>query len=272
MSSFFSQSSHWYIPAADGTITPAHDFGLREARKAKAFPSVTTVLKAKANPFLETWKQNQIFEAVVKNPAAIGEDPDAYKDRIDIIASSKGKAAAEFGTRLHDALDNYPQLPLESDLQDYVLKFGPEYDKVVKSRIASEIMLVDMDIGVAGRTDLVADTFEYGPVIIDYKTSKFKKGKPNFYSSYICQLAFYAKAYQKMNNLSEPPMIANLGINSETPEAPVWKFYTRAEQEQGYAEFLATAFLWFAEKNYWPVSNWKPWVMHAQINGKVHSA
>jgi len=170
--SFFQQSSHWYQLGTDGNLTPQHDYTLRDARKHKAFPSITTILKERANPMLDMWKMNQLFDAVVNNPKSVNETEEQYKDRIGEIAGKKGKDAADFGTRLHDALDQYPQLPLEHDLRPFVEKFGPEYDKRIKTRLASEIMLYDPYTGVAGRTDLVADTYEYGVAIIDYKTSK----------------------------------------------------------------------------------------------------
>jgi hypothetical protein len=250
--SFFQQSSHWYQLGSDGNLTPQHDYTLRDARKHKAFPSITTILKERANPMLDMWKMNQLFDAVVNNPKSVNETEEQYKDRIGEIAGKKGKDAADFGTRLHDALDQYPQLPLEHDLRPFVEKFGPEYDKRIKTRLASEIMLHDPYTGVAGRTDLVADTYEYGVAIIDYKTSKFKKGKASFWDSYRIQLAFYAHCYQVKMNLPAPPTIINVGINSLEPDVPQWKVYTLEEQEQAYREYLAIAFLWFSTKDYWP--------------------
>jgi hypothetical protein len=117
----------------------------------------------------------------------------------------------------------------------------------------------------------VAETYEWGPAIIDYKTSRFKSGKASFWESYRIQLAFYAKAYQKQFNLEQPPAIINVGINSDKPMEPQWKVYTVDEQEAAYAEFMATAFLWFSTKDYWP-TNKKRWTVHMGVNGKVISS
>ena len=268
--SFFSQSSHWYRLVPDG-IEPCHDIGLKEARILKAFPSITTILKERANPALEIWKQNQLFEAITKNKRKKGESDEDYRTRISEIAGKKGNDAADFGTRLHDALDIFPQMTIDGDLRPYVDAFGESYDKIVTRRFESEIMLADAEIGVAGRTDLIAETKEWGLAVIDYKTSKFKYNKASFWPSYRLQLAFYAKCYQKKHGLSKVPRIVNCGINSETPLTPQWKCYSEEEQQQAYSEFLATAYLWFCTKNYWPVSPDR-WVIHAQINGKLHSA
>jgi len=270
--SFFEQSSHWYQLDAKGELTPQHDYDLSDARDHNAFPSITTILKERANFMLDEWKMNQIFDAVANNPKAADESEKQYKERITEISGKKSKDAAEFGTRLHDALDQYPQLPLEQDLRPYVEKFAPEYDKRIKSRIASEIMLYDPYTGVAGRTDLVADTYEYGIAIIDYKTSKFKKGKAVFYASYKVQLAFYAKCYQMKMGLADTPAIINVGINSLEPDVPQWKVYTALEQKQAFAEYLAVAFLWFSTKKYWPTGDHTPWITHYQANNRLITA
>lgn len=268
--SFFTSGNHWYQVDAKGAIAPAHDIDLREARKINAYPSITTILKERANPALDKWKQDELFNAVVDNKRKKGESEDDYRERIATIAQTKGREAAEFGTRLHDALDVFPQITIDSDLAPYIELFAPTYHRHVRQRIASEIMLADTEIGVAGRTDLIAET-EWGLAIIDYKTSKFKGGKASFWPSYRIQLAFYAKAYQKLHNLAKPPACINVGINSLAPTEPVWKVYTVEEQEAAYAEFLAIAFLWFSTKNYWPVSNHR-WTAHFNVNGKLQSA
>ena len=255
--SFFSQSGHWYT-VTDGTIASAHDLDLRSAREVNAYPSITTVLKERANGALDTWKQDQLFQAMVAHPYK-GDDLENYKKFISDLASKKGTDAADFGTRLHDALDIFPQMTIDQDLAPYIEAFAPAYHDMVSERVSSEIMLADQDVGVAGRTDLVAVTKEHGLAIIDYKTSKFRNGKASFWDSYKIQLAFYAKCYQKQFGLKKPPRIINCGINSEQPMMPQWKVYTVDEQEQAYKEFLCIAYLWFSTKKYWPMNDkvWK---------------
>jgi len=255
--SFFAQSGHWYT-VTDGTIASAHDLDLRSAREVNAYPSITTVLKERANGALDTWKQDQLFQAMVAHPYK-GDDLENYKKFISDLASKKGTDAADFGTRLHDALDIFPQMTIDQDLAPYIEAFAPAYHDMVSERVSSEIMLADQDVGVAGRTDLVAVTKEHGLAIIDYKTSKFRNGKASFWDSYKIQLAFYAKCYQKQFGLKKPPRIINCGINSEQPMMPQWKVYTVEEQEQAYKEFLCIAYLWFSTKKYWPMNDkvWK---------------
>ena len=89
--SFFSQSGHWYT-VTDGTIASAHDLDLRSARLVNAFPSITTVLKERANGALDTWKQDQLFQAMVAHPYK-GDNLEQYKRFISELASKKGTSA-----------------------------------------------------------------------------------------------------------------------------------------------------------------------------------
>lgn len=258
MSQFFSSGSHWYALKADGTIEAQHDADLRDARKAKLFPSVTTVLKERSNPQLEQWKINQVYQAVVANPAQPGEDMDAYKARIAEISGRRTQEAADFGTRLHDALEHYPQMPLDVTLQPWLDAFGPSWEKIVAETVGSEFSLADPEIGVAGRTDKLVKLHDGRLAIADFKTQRFgSTGKANFWASFPIQLSFYARAYAKANQLEDLPAIMSVAINSEKPEKPQFKIYTEEEQDAAYAEFLATAFLWFSTKKYWPVGQWE---------------
>jgi len=255
--SFFTSGNHWYQVDAKGAIAPAHDIDLREARKINAYPSITTILKERANPALDKWKQDELFNAVVDNKRKKGESEDDYRERIATIAQTKGREAAEFGTRLHDALDLFPQTTIDRDLAPYVELFAPSYFHHVRQRIASEIMLADTEIGVAGRTDLIAET-EWGLAIIDYKTSKFKGGKASFWPSYRIQLAFYAKTEQLNGVLTDTPYCINIVLDSNGKYKLTEFVWTPEEVEWAYLQFLATAWLWFAEKDYWPTGRWQP--------------
>lgn len=269
--SFFESSSHYYLLEGDGSIKSAYDYGLAEARASGAYPSITTVLKERANPALDRWKYGQLFDTMVNNPYNPLEDLEAYKKYIMDLSSKKGTDAASFGTRLHDALDIFPQITIDQELAPYVNAFAPEYHKMVTARVESEIMLADPDTGVAGRTDLIAETKDYGLAVIDYKTSSFKNGKASFWDSYVIQLAFYAKCYQQMKGLKKAPRIINCGINSAQPMAPQWKVYSVDEQERAYKQFLCIAYLWFSSKNYWPMTN-KIWKKEVNTYNKAREA
>ena len=188
---FFSQSGHWYIRNASGKIEAAHDLDLRGARKVNARPSITTVLKERANPALDKWKQGILFQTMLDNPRYNNEELENYEGRIARLCSKPASDAADFGKELHGELDRYPKPCTNEKFKPYMDLFGPSYESVVKNRVGSEVMLCDDDIGIAGTTDLIAETHEWGLAIIDYKTSRFKGKPPSFWTSYRLQLAFY---------------------------------------------------------------------------------
>lgn len=265
-----SSGGHWYL-FNQGQVQAAHHLGLAGARTCNAFPSVTTVLKERANEGLIIYLKRQVFTAMLENKRKKGETEDAYRERIFELAKEHSLKAADFGTALHDAMEAYPQAPLDEKLRPYFEHFARWHEEHVVERIAVEAAVADPDIGVAGCVDLIAVTRSHGLAVIDFKTSEFKYGKARFWPSYRAQLAFYAVAWQKKMGLPRPPAILNLGINSAEPMPCQHKAYTVEEQTQAYRDFLATAYLWFSAKNYWPVGQ-RAWGLHMQVDGKLLSA
>src|SRR3990167_2562812 len=102
---------HWYqqdgspfysIIGANGKERPVT---LRDARKVNAVPSVTTVLSVLAKPALTTWMVKQGIMAALTLPRVEGEPEDSWIARIMGDSKEEAKAAAEEGTRIHDALE-----------------------------------------------------------------------------------------------------------------------------------------------------------------------
>ena len=93
------QSTHWYRP--DGSA--AYGSTLRDARKEKLLPSVTTVTSLLAAPGLEAWKQSQLVLAALTMPREeLGDDLDDAAARIVSDARQAGKDAATRGTEIHN--------------------------------------------------------------------------------------------------------------------------------------------------------------------------
>ncbi len=104
--------SHWY--ALDGTPTytikgangKERDTTLRDARKLKLVPSVTTVMGVQDKPNLLIWKMNQLLDAAVANPyhPLVGDEQEC---RAKVLKQSNEvtKKAAENGTLIHDTLE-----------------------------------------------------------------------------------------------------------------------------------------------------------------------
>lgn len=266
-------AAHWY--GIDGT--PHHDADLRIARRNMLFTSPSSVDKDQfVNAGLDAWKRNEIVKAAIENPRQPHESVDDYGDRLFELSNNKAKVAADFGKEVHDAIDQYPQMPLDAKLLPYVDHFGQYfYDTYIESKVASEVVLVDRDLGVAGRCDFVGKTKIVYPVsgellIPDWKTQNVKKKKdgrkdPQFYDSWKRQLAFYAVAFaKKVGMFPEIPRCASVIIDSNEPCEPFIQFWSEEEIYSAYQDFVVAVNCWCKKRDYWPVGRWT--LFHALPN------
>jgi hypothetical protein len=251
-------SSHWY----DREGKPDHDASLREARKLNLYSSVTTIDKdVFPNPFLERWKKEQLLIAAFENPRQPHDDLKSYADRIYEISIQKSVDAIEFGHQIHDAIEHFPQLPLDPKLHPWVEEFGKWYVGEGYETIDSEHIVLDHDLGVAGRIDRRA-TRKGRRMICDWKSQDVKvdeKGrkKPAFYDSWLRQLAYYDVADAKEIGLF-PDLASTVSviIDSNDPKGIYVKEWTRDEMLDAYDEFVAGAWQFYHKRDYWPVGLW----------------
>lgn len=138
--------------------------------------------------------------------------------------------------------------------------FEPHWKNLCKwfkkvSKIHSiEQVLVNEEVGYAGRVDLIADILsDEGPrvEVIDFKTRKFKKDKKGFekadsYSTDLYQLAAYAFA-----QFEEPVWCRNVYIDPTTG-AICEKNWSPDEVSEAFEVFKAICVIWRAEKKYDP--------------------
>jgi len=255
-----SESSHYYQVNPDGSVEARYDAGLREARKQCYYVSPTTLWKAtRANGSLANWLKDQLIRAFFTTPRRLNEEDKDYAQRLDTIAQSTGKEAAEFGTRVHDAIEHYPSIPTDQDVLWHFEQYRTWHEENITDIISSEKMIANKSIGVAGRCDRIAVHKKYGPVVIDIKTQNVKEGKkPQAWDSWAPQLAFYAKTEQLNGVLTETPYCINIVLDSNGKYKLTEFVWTPEEVEWAYLQFLATAWLWFAEKDYWPTGKWSP--------------
>src|SRR5690606_5641932 len=105
------ESGHWYDRNGRPCYQQTTGKGgvratdLRDGRKLGLVPSVTTVLSVLAKPALETWKVKQGILAALTLPRNPYESDDAYLARVLEDSREQAKAAAEEGTRIHDACE-----------------------------------------------------------------------------------------------------------------------------------------------------------------------
>lgn len=256
----FSDSSHWYRP---DNGTPQHDADLREARKKLLYPSVTSIDKDTfPNLFLERWKLNQLVIAASENMRQPHENEEQYSGRIYDISMEKSKEAVRFGKAIHGAIELHPTPPSDISLMPWFAKFEQWHNDKIANVIQNEGIVLDHQIGVAGRFDRIA-VLKSGPrAVIDYKTQDVKvdeKGRkrPKFYDSWPRQLAFYSFADAKANEgLANIPECVSLVIDSNEGGGLYEKVWDKEEIKESYKEFVHGAWIWFHSRNYWPVGKW----------------
>lgn len=252
----FDQSAHWYSRHG----LPQHDADLRVARKQGLYGSVTSIDKDSfPNPFLDKWKMEQLVQACVDHPRMPHESVEQYAQRVYDISNNKARNAATFGKEIHDAIDNYPE-PCKPELQAWYDKFRIFYEANISEKLASEIVLLDHDICVAGRADFIGTGIGLlaGKVVIDWKSQDVKTDKkgrktPNFYDSWIRQLALYAVADAKAcDEFPFIPRCLSVIIDSNENGEVYHKLWDHKEVVDAYENFAAGAWLWSRKRDYWP--------------------
>jgi len=254
--------AHFYTPL--GVLVEGA--GLREARKQNLYVSPTTVLhETLANPGLEQWKTGQLISACLSTPRFPDEELRAYTGRVKAKADTTRDEAAAFGTALHDAAEHYGTGAfVDQFIQPYLDTYVAWHEANVKEIISREITLVDHDMGIAGRTDIIYLNQSDEIVVSDLKTQRVTAGeKPDVRQGFAEQLAFYARAYQKQQGLPDCPRCENLLINSTEPSPVVVRSWSPEETEEAYTAFRAVSWLWFRSKGrsgYWPARGGK-WIL-----------
>lgn len=102
-----AESGHWYDREGNPAYTIIGKNGsernttLRDARKLKLLPSVTTIIRCAAAPGLQAWKDEQMIMACLTMPKIEGEPESDYIARIKRDAGEQALKARERGTLIH---------------------------------------------------------------------------------------------------------------------------------------------------------------------------
>lgn len=256
-----SEQGHWYLP--DGTpfytVPYANGKGerpatLKDARKVGAFPSVTTILKVAAAPGLEHYFQRQIFDAVLRLPRRVSvvpeviEDSEAYFERVREASREHSKAAADKGTALHGAIEQF-------------LRGEPITDKSYSPHVANIAKITcqyGLDVrrgepeksfahklGFGGKVDLHwgSNPLYDDGVIIDFKSKpNIEPGKKYAYSNHAMQLA----AYRNGLGLCSTARCINIFVGIEDKEVLIHE-WPEKELGRAWARFLCFLHAWQLE-------------------------
>lgn len=246
-------SGHWYKPDGAPFYTVRDAKGnergvtLRDARKVGAVPSVTTVLQVLAKPQLETWKVKQGILAALTLPRNVDEDDDTYLARVLTDSREQAKAAAEEGTRIHDAIE-----------QSFASKYVPEAYAPHVEAVSGSIrdLFPSVDDWVSERSFAHADGFGgkvdlHSPstgIVIDFKgkDGDFSDGKKLAYDQHY-QLAAYQHGLGLPRNAC-----CNLFVSRTHPGRVAHHVWTIDDVESALGIFLDALSLWKRIKRYDP--------------------
>jgi len=169
---------------------------INDAKALNLFPSVTTVQKLLVAPQLEVWKQRQAVKFALNNVATKEQlEDNKFLDTFREMAFEQIDEAAEHGTRVHAALENYfSELPHDPAYDVYVNAVASRFDSEGIRVMQRELTLVNIDDGYAGKTDLLIDS-PRGTGVGDYKNKKTIPGKSvEPYDGHSMQIAAYIQA------------------------------------------------------------------------------
>lgn len=254
------RDAHWYTTTGEArhTVTGKstglpRPTNVTDARKESLIPSVTNILGMKAKPALNVWLQDNAILAALATPRNPGEEEGDWHTRIAAEADRVGREAAEWGTLLHEQVEQFNTggaFMGTGEILDYVAGYEAWHREHVVTVIAAEQSVVGN--GYAGRLDLHAIIRHEGRerrAILDLKSQKLKgKPKANFYGEWAMQLAAYAAPLTEPGE--EPPLLVSLVMPSDKPgpiQPKVWDNGAGALKA-----FHACLELWCWEKNYDP--------------------
>lgn len=267
----FQESGHWYDANGNACHTqkcgpkaknPTRATTIRDARKLKLFPSVTSILGILAKPQLERWKFRQITDAAYVHRRDMDEDT-FFKSVCD-SAFQQVTDAADAGTIIHDALEKLmkglefdqeqpvylPQLEHTFPVNTFTDPVSRFMEENAIEAISCEKTVVNKTHGFAGMVDLQMHS-KMGYGVLDYKTRKTTPGKPcTPYETQPCQIAAYASTLWP----EDIPIGCNLFISTTEPGRIEATWYTIKELEEQFEMFAALCKVWQTMKNFNPTA------------------
>lgn len=247
------QSQHWYtregVPCYEqatqkGGLRPTD---LRDARKQGLVPSVTTVLSVLAKPALETWKVRQGILAALTLTRQPGEPDDQFLARVMSDSGEQAKAAAEEGTRIHDACEcswkgqHYPHQyqPHVDAVREEVARLFPEVDDWIAEASFGH------ELGFGGKVDLHSPSTG---IVVDYKSTDERAGSTKrFHYDQHYQLAAYQVGLRLPHS-----RCANIFVSRSAPGVVFSHVWSEDDIQQGKDTFLAALQVWKCVKKFDP--------------------
>lgn len=263
---------HWY--SSDGTPTykikgangKLRDTTLRDARKLNLVPSVTTIMSVEDKPGLLIWKQAQLLKACMMYPYDEEiYDEDFWKKKVTMESELIGKNAADKGTIIHNALEDFYKKGSYEDIEDFspipatgfnckyyklsdfinpVIEFMnerfPDVDWIPEGSFSSPL-------GFGGKVDMHSKGKPgQKPIVLDYKTKDTDDRKKLIaYDQHHMQTAAYANGYEIENAERY-----NLFISTHVPG--MYELTESTDFEREFGMFTSLLSFWQLKNKYVP--------------------
>lgn len=246
-----SESCHYYGKDGSPKYTVIGKNGnerpttLRDARANGWVPSVSTILSVADKPGLNIWKATQLLQSALTLPKLEDETLDDYAKRVIEDSKAQGKKAAERGTELHAAIEDwiltgYFHVTWENHiitLRDSLIQYGIDlkHGKAEHS-FASPL-------GYGGKIDWHDDL-----VLIDFKTkAKVKDVKQLAWPENCWQLSAYSSGVA--HPLVRHHRLLNVFIGVDDCEVRIHE-WPEDDAENGWRAFQHLLAFWQITKNY----------------------
>jgi hypothetical protein len=239
-----SESTHWYTRDGAPQYTVEAKKGgqrnttLRDARTMNLVPSVTTVLNVAAKPALMAWMQQQVLMAALTLPRRVDEPEKEYIDRIIHDSKEQGRAAADEGTNIHAAIQNYYEGGKITSYEKQVVACQHEITKMFGENEWRAEESFAHEMGFGGKCDLYQKA-GFGTVL-DVKTKEFwDPSKVIAYEDNLMQLSAYRVG------LGVPKArCANVFVSRSVPGMVVIKEWSTEDLDRGWEMFCSLLKFW----------------------------
>tara|TARA_R100000808_G_scaffold502_2_gene2554 strand:- start:8159 stop:8971 length:813 start_codon:yes stop_codon:yes gene_type:complete len=268
-------AGHWYNKEGE----PCHDATMKEVRKYKLLPSVTSILGIiDKGPWLSEWKVNQAIyktKSILEELSKIdnlkevegytpkkGIDEEKIKSMVKEALSNEREVTLELGEGVHRLCEAYLgndqnlfevektkanafQVYLNSKIEEKLEKYKNQEDGYTEEIVVSSL-------GYAGRVDYfwLDDSIH----IRDFKTQNVKK-QPNFYTDWIPQLMAYSYAIHD-KDFFEPEKVDAGSIiisTNEINKGSHEKIWSNKSKIKGWRIFINAFNLWKTVYDYDPI-------------------
>lgn len=241
--------AHFYATKAK---TPSLVEDVQTPAKAKKiegmYPSVTTVLSIIKDDFIDNrYKPMKITEIARDKPDISWEEVLELTYGLRMHPETGNMVpSSSFGVCVHKRIEELLECEQDTILDAFTPWAKPFEDWVDENGVqvlATEYIIVDPDLKIAGSIDFVGKDQEGKIFLADYKC-RSTSGRGKFYDKDCQQLAVESRAVKKFMELDYDPEITSVCICTETRQ-----HYHKTWKEKDFTKHLRTAEL--AAQLYW---------------------